>query len=60
MKNFIQDYVKDSIQTKEKLLNNSELIYKIEVVAKTIIEAYKRGNKVMIAGNGGSAATRST
>jgi D-sedoheptulose 7-phosphate isomerase len=56
MKNFIQSYLRNSIEVKENILNNQELVDLIQTVSKVIIEAYKRGNKVLIAGNGGSAA----
>ena len=55
MKNFITNYVSDSIKTKEGIYNNSELITKIEQATNLIIESYKNGGKVLTAGNGGSA-----
>lgn len=56
MKNFIQNYIKDSMQTKNALLENTETIALIETVAKEIIKSYKNSGKILIAGNGGSAA----
>lgn len=55
MKNYIENYIEESIQVKTELLQNKETISKIEEAAKIIIDAYKSGNKVLIAGNGGSA-----
>ena len=53
-KNLISDYIERSIQTKELLLKTKvELIAQI---AKEVVDAYKRGNKVLWFGNGGSAA----
>ena len=52
----ITEYIQNSIKTKSKILNSETIIKKIETIANTIIDAYKRGNKVLIAGNGGSAA----
>lgn len=55
MKDFITNYISDSINTKENILNNTELISKIEKASNMIIESYKNGGKVLTAGNGGSA-----
>lgn len=52
---FIENYIQDSINTKTKLLNNSQIIKAIEQSANVIVEAYKSGCKVLTAGNGGSA-----
>ena len=51
----IKTYIENSIKTKQSILNNDELIAKIDEVANVIVEAYKNGNKVLTAGNGGSA-----
>lgn len=45
-----------SIQVKEKLLNDAELIERLTAATDAIIEALNRGNRVIFAGNGGSAA----
>lgn len=55
MKTFIKDYIKDSIDTKSKILGDEALTDKIEQSVKVIVEAYKNGKKVLTAGNGGSA-----
>ena len=52
----IKDYIQNSINTKIAILNDETIINKIETIANIIIEAYKNGNKVLTAGNGGSAA----
>ena len=56
LKNYIESYIKDSINTKQKLLENADLLSVIEKVAKAIVETYKNNGKVLTAGNGGSAA----
>ncbi len=53
MENEIIDILKENIKIKEDLKSQSSLIIKI---SKTIIEAYKKGKKVVLFGNGGSAA----
>lgn len=53
--NFIENYIKDSIETKQRILNNKNLIETIKKSANAIVMAYKKGKKVLTAGNGGSA-----
>jgi len=52
----IKKQIKDSIAIKESLLASTEVHDDIKAVAKMLISAFKSGNKVMFAGNGGSAA----
>jgi len=52
----IADRIKSSIETKEKILKNKELINLISKVSNEIIEAFKQDKKVLLCGNGGSAA----
>lgn len=56
MQNFITNYIADSIKTKEKILNNEDFIEEINLITEKVIAAYKNGKKLLIAGNGGSAA----
>ncbi|MCT7433170.1 D-sedoheptulose 7-phosphate isomerase [Aliarcobacter cryaerophilus] len=60
MENMINEYisnqVKKSIDVKQQLLENQELMDLIKEVALKTTEIYKNGNKTLIAGNGGSAA----
>ena len=60
MENMINEYisnqVKKSIDVKQQLLENQELMDLIKEVALKTVEVYKNGNKTLIAGNGGSAA----
>lgn len=52
----ILESIQQSIEVKQKLLSNSILISEIRKVAVACTNAYSRGNKVLLCGNGGSAA----
>ena len=52
----IRRNISDSITVKQKLLQNDTIIVDITKVAELIVEAFNNGNKLMICGNGGSAA----
>ncbi len=54
MKNIIEASIKGSILTKEGLLKNQ--VANIEMAARAIIKSLRLGGKVLIFGNGGSAA----
>lgn len=56
MISYIKEHCKDSISTKEKILQDENLVSLIREVALECIKAYKNGNKTILAGNGGSAA----
>jgi len=56
VKNYIKNHIKDSISTKQLILDNEEILSSIQNIAQIIINAYKKDNKVITAGNGGSAA----
>lgn len=56
MKKYIETYIQKSVETKKLILENPEIISEIEKIVSAIIEAYKNGKKVLIAGNGGSSA----
>ena len=56
MQNTIKNQIESSIEVKLKVLQSEELINDIAVTAKRIISAYRNGKKVLLAGNGGSAA----
>lgn len=53
---YIKEYLGKSIYTKQTILDDVELLNNISIVANLIVNAYKNGNKVILAGNGGSAA----
>jgi D-sedoheptulose 7-phosphate isomerase len=48
--------INDSISVKQKILEDAALVHSIHEVADECIAAYRRGNRVLLAGNGGSAA----
>ena len=48
--------INDSISVKQKILEDAELLHSVEKVANECVEACSRGNRVLLAGNGGSAA----
>ena len=52
---FIEKYIESSIETKQKILNDKNIIETINQAANAIINAYQNGKKVLTAGNGGSA-----
>ena len=57
MKNYIQDQIKKSYETKQVIYENEALLEKIEAVAKLCVKLYKESDKkTILAGNGGSAA----
>ncbi len=53
--NYIEKYLNNSISVKQKLLDDKDLLKRIQKVAEAVQDIYQKGNKVMIAGNGGSA-----
>lgn len=53
---FIKNYIKKSIETKRNILENEKLLSKIRDVSLVIVDSLKGGGKVLICGNGGSAA----
>jgi D-sedoheptulose 7-phosphate isomerase len=56
MQNAIKNQIESSMEVKRKVLQSEELINDIAVTAGRIISAYRNGKKVLLAGNGGSAA----
>jgi len=55
-KDRIRDVLKESITAKAYLLYDDKLVGKIERAAQMLIGTIKKGNKVLLCGNGGSAA----
>lgn len=58
-KNFeprITKVIEDSIETKRSILRNQALVGQIAAISELMITAFRNGNKVMLFGNGGSAA----
>lgn len=55
-KSYIQDSFKAAADNLQNLTRNEELMDSLAAVAELIVESYKKGGKLYIAGNGGSAA----
>ncbi|MBI2660078.1 D-sedoheptulose 7-phosphate isomerase [Candidatus Woesearchaeota archaeon] len=58
MQNEIKTMIRESLDAKRLLLDDA-LISQIEKSAKLIVDTFKGGNKVLLAGNGGSASQAS-
>lgn len=52
---YVVRHLRASIETKQQILNDGLLLGRIVEVAKTCVEALKKGNRILLAGNGGSA-----
>jgi D-sedoheptulose 7-phosphate isomerase len=50
----IKQRIRESVETKNKLLTDSTLTAQIEELSAFVLKVLKRGNKVFFAGNGGS------
>jgi D-sedoheptulose 7-phosphate isomerase len=48
--------IEASIAVKQRLLDNSELVSTVAIVSELILRAVEQGNKLLVFGNGGSAA----
>ncbi|MEO1713736.1 MAG: D-sedoheptulose 7-phosphate isomerase [Bacteroidota bacterium] len=56
MKEYIQQMMETSLQIKQDMAKDESLIVLLEEVAKQMITVFQHGGKVLLAGNGGSAA----
>jgi D-sedoheptulose 7-phosphate isomerase len=56
MQNKIKDQIKSSAELKQKLLEAPDVISAVEAAANAIISAFRSRKKLLLAGNGGSAA----
>jgi D-sedoheptulose 7-phosphate isomerase len=54
--NFIKERIITTIENLQKLNSNDDILNRITDAARLIVDAVKSGNKLMICGNGGSAA----
>lgn len=52
----VRNLIEASIATKQSLLKNAELVSTVAKVSELLADALRRGNKVLLFGNGGSAA----
>jgi D-sedoheptulose 7-phosphate isomerase len=56
MQQKIKNIIQASIATKQHILSDASLLQRIEELSAAIVKAFKNGNKVLLCGNGGSAA----
>jgi D-sedoheptulose 7-phosphate isomerase len=56
MQKKIRDIIQASVDVKQKVLSDAQLIATIEKVTALMVVAFANGNKVLFCGNGGSAA----
>jgi len=52
----IKEIIAESISVKSKVLENEVLLKTVEDIVEKMVTAFKNGNRVFFAGNGGSAA----
>lgn len=52
----VRQQIRQSLEIKKSMLDDSELLSLIENVAMKCVEVYRQGGKILLAGNGGSAA----
>lgn len=52
----IINHITESINVKQRILNDKDVLNQIQQVADLCIQVYKKGGKTLLAGNGGSAA----
>ena len=56
MQEYIIQILKETIEQRNKLLNDAVLLGNIENIAQLLIQTFRQHNKVLFCGNGGSAA----
>ncbi|SBW08061.1 Phosphoheptose isomerase [uncultured Dysgonomonas sp.] len=56
LEQIITEHIRKSISVKESILSSPAVMTSIKDAATATVDAYKRGKKTLIAGNGGSAA----
>lgn len=54
--NYTKNYLTESLNAKQRLLGDERILQTISDASIAVLETYKAGNKVLIVGNGGSAA----
>ncbi len=52
----VKDIISESIRVKQTLLMDEQLLRTIDEIVKAVVKAYKSKGKVLLCGNGGSAA----
>ena len=56
MQDLIKSRIRESIEVKNAMLDSEQLVSEIENVANACVVALKNGGKILLCGNGGSAA----
>lgn len=56
MEKIVKDILNESIRVKKKIVDDPSLLSQINKISSLIVEAYRREKKVILFGNGGSAA----
>jgi D-sedoheptulose 7-phosphate isomerase len=56
MESKIKSIIKASVDLKNKVLHDQELLNTVQIIVNEIIRCYENGGKVLFCGNGGSAA----
>lgn len=56
MKNYIDSQIRETQRVMSTMLADSDLIARVEAAAHACIDCMKAGSKILLAGNGGSAA----
>ncbi len=56
MDSFISNQIENSLQIKHAIVNSPTFMSELKEACQLCLEAYKNGGKLIIAGNGGSAA----
>lgn len=56
MEKIVKEILNESIRVKKKIVDDPSLLSQINQISSIMIEAYRRKNKVILFGNGGSAA----
>ncbi len=56
MTSVITDRIRESIDVKERILSDEEILTKIQKAGKIVRDAMQNGHKVLLCGNGGSAS----
>lgn len=52
----LNQYIEEALELKKDLLKNEEFFHSVDKAIEVLNDCFKRGNKVLLAGNGGSAA----
>lgn len=56
MKTFIRQQIEEAARISAQMVADEQLVARLEAVAQACIDCYQAGGKILLAGNGGSAA----